>query len=118
VREELKIARAQRDELREETSALRSHVATVTVERDAARADAERETAHGNQRVADLRLIQDQQLTQLRVELAEARQDAREQRTRADKAEAQPIELAGVATKPAKSADPKTSKNTPEGTPK
>ena len=37
------------------------------------------ESAHGDQRVADLRLTQDQQLAQLRSELAEARQDARGQ---------------------------------------
>ncbi|WP_174775496.1 hypothetical protein [Cryobacterium frigoriphilum] len=115
VREELEKARAQRDELREETSALRSHVATVTVERDAARADAERETAHGDQRVADLRLAQGQQLTQLRTELAEARQDAREQRTRADRAETQPAKASTNVTKTGKAA-PKTSRNTPEGT--
>ena len=115
VREELEKARAQRDELREETSALRSHVATVTVERDAARTDVERETAHGDQRVADLRLAQDQQLTQLRTELAEARQDAREQRTRADRAETQPATASTNVTKTGKAA-PKTSRNTPEGT--
>jgi hypothetical protein len=47
---------------------------------------------HGDQYVADLRLTQDQQLTQLRADLAEARQDAREQHTRADKAENPPIQ--------------------------
>ena len=88
VREQLDQLRTEREGLREEISALRGTVATVTVERDASRADAERERAHGDQRVADLRTSQDQQLEQIRIELTEARQDAREQRSRADTAEA------------------------------
>lgn len=81
IREQLGKALTQRDELREETSTLRSTVATITVERNAARTDTERGSAHGDQRVADLRLTHDQQLTQLRSELAVTRQEAREQRT-------------------------------------
>lgn len=88
VREQLDQLRTEGEGLREEISALRGTVATVTVERDASRADAEREREHGAQRVADLRTSQDQQLEQIRTELIEARQDAREQRSRADTAEA------------------------------
>jgi colicin import membrane protein len=88
VREQLDQLRTERETLREQISALRGTASTVTVERNAARADADRERAHGDQRVADLRTSQDQQYEQLRAELAEARQDAREQRTRADTAEA------------------------------
>ncbi|WP_166788471.1 hypothetical protein [Cryobacterium sp. TMS1-13-1] len=40
--------------------------------------------------MSDLRTTHDQQLAQLRDELAELRQDAREQRSRADRAEARP----------------------------
>jgi hypothetical protein len=48
------------------------------------------ERVRGDQRVADLRLTQEQQLTRLRSELAVARQDAREQRTSATQAMARP----------------------------
>ncbi|WP_104081122.1 hypothetical protein [Cryobacterium sp. Y11] len=79
--EQLEKAHAQGNELREEAGPLRSTVATVTIEYDAARTESGRESVHDDQRVADLRLTQDQQLVQLRSELAETRQDAREQRT-------------------------------------
>lgn len=95
AREQLDQLRTERESLREEVSALRGTVATVGVERDAARADADRERVHGDQRVADLRTSQDQQYEQLRAELVEARQDAREQRTRADTAEARTTPPAG-----------------------
>lgn len=87
VREQLDQARAEREELHEELSVLRRNLATVTVEREAARADAAREMAHGDQRVADLRISHDQQLGQLRADLTEARQDARDQQSRADKSD-------------------------------
>ena len=68
-------ARTAHDIMWEEARSLREHLAGVFVERDAARMDAERERTHGEQRVGDLRTAQDQQLTQLRDELAELRQD-------------------------------------------
>lgn len=88
VREQLDQLRTERETLREEVSAVRSTIATVGAERHAARADADRERVHGDQRMADLRTSQEQQIQQVRTELTEARQDAREQRTRADTAEA------------------------------
>ncbi|WP_158251093.1 hypothetical protein [Cryobacterium sp. Y11] len=53
----------------------------MTVERDAARTDAGPESARSDQRVADLRLTEQQHLTRPRSELAETRQNAREQHT-------------------------------------
>lgn len=61
----------------------------MTGQRDAARRDVEREQAHGDQRVADLRATHDQQVSGLRAELEQTRQDVRTERTRADRAEAQ-----------------------------
>jgi hypothetical protein len=49
----------------------------VTVERDTARTGTGPESARSDQRVADLRLTQEQQLTRPRSELAETRQNAR-----------------------------------------
>ena len=95
AREQVDQLRTERETLREEVSSLRGTVSTVSVERDAARADADRERVHGDQRVADLRTSQDQQYEQLRTELAEARQDARDQRTRADTVEARTTPPAG-----------------------
>ncbi|TFC87155.1 hypothetical protein E3T24_05695 [Cryobacterium sp. TmT2-59] len=85
VRDQLELSRAAHDEIREEASSLRGNLATVIVEREAARTDVERERTHGEQRVSDLRTTQDQQLTQLRDELAELRTEARKQRSRADR---------------------------------
>ena len=91
VREQLELVRAELDEARSRTTELLTRVAGVTSERDSARADVEREKAHGDQRVNDLRTVHDQQVSQLREELVEVRQEARDQRSRADRAEAQLI---------------------------
>lgn len=73
VREQLDTALADAQHVREETSSLREAIATRTAERDSARGEAERERAHGEQRVADLRATYDRQVEQLREELAQAR---------------------------------------------
>ena len=91
IRDQLDQVRIVRDTIREEASSLRGNLATATVERDAARADVERERTHGDKRVSDLRTAQDQQLTLLRDGAAELRQEVREQRGRADHAEAHPL---------------------------
>ena len=90
LRDQLEQSRTAHDALREDASSLREHLATAIVERDAARTDAERERTHGEQRVSDLRTTHDQQLAQLRVETAELRQEAREQRSRGGQAGARP----------------------------
>ena len=89
ARADLAVARTERDTLRESLGELRASLAVTTSERDAARADVEHERAHGDQRVGDLLAGHDQQVTQLRAELAQVRDDAREQRSRADRAETQ-----------------------------
>jgi colicin import membrane protein len=86
IRDQLDQALTAHDTIREEASSLRGNLATVIVERDAARAHARRERTHGEQRISDLRTTQDQHLTQLRDELAELRQEVREQRSRPDRA--------------------------------
>lgn len=82
---------AQTAALRETTQAelLASQVAVaaLTIERDNAALDAIREKTHGEQRVTDLRMIFDEELDRLRADLDRARDDAREQRTRADLSE-------------------------------
>ena len=108
VRDQLDQDRTERDAIREEASSLRGNLATAIVERDAARADIERERTHGDQRVSDLRTTQDQQLAELRAELAELRaelaelrEEAREQRSHADRAETRPAtQSANGGTKP------------------
>jgi ribosomal protein L29 len=102
IRDEIDQARIVRDTIREEASSLRGNLATAIVERDAAWADVERERTHGDQRVSDLRTAQDQQLAQLRDEAAGLRQEVREHRGRADRAEAHPTAQTDAATtKPA-----------------
>ncbi|MBT2556080.1 TniQ family protein [Arthrobacter sp. ISL-5] len=102
IRDEIDQSRIVRDTIWEEASSLRGNLATATVERDAAWADVERERTHGDQRVSDLRTAQDQQLTLLRDEAAELRQEVREQRGRADRAQAHPTaQTDAAATKPA-----------------
>jgi chromosome segregation ATPase len=96
VRAELDAARADLDrerhhgdQLRDQITDLRATTATLTAQRDAARADLDREREHGDQRVADLRSTYETQLAHQGDELAQARSDAQDQRTRADRAEAQ-----------------------------
>ena len=88
--------------MRDEASSLRGHLAAAIVERDSARMDVERKITLGEQCVNDLHTTQDQQLAQLRDELAELRQETREQRSRADRAEARPAVGTGAAAKPVK----------------
>jgi len=59
---------------------MRSTVATLTAEREAARADVERERQHGDQRVKDLHETYNGQVSQLRDELTQARAAEAEQR--------------------------------------
>ncbi|MPY81316.1 MAG: hypothetical protein GEV04_23495 [Actinophytocola sp.] len=68
---------------------MRGQLATATAERDGARGDVEQAQAYGEQRVADLRSSYDQQVEQLRGERDTAAAEAREERRRADRAEAQ-----------------------------
>ena len=89
LREQLDAARAEGVALREKVSELRGEVATATAQRDAAKADVAGEKAHGDQRVNDLRATHTEQLDQLREDLTRARDEARDQRSRADRAEAQ-----------------------------
>jgi len=89
VREQLDRARTEREDLLATIGGLRGDVATAAAQRDAARADVEREKDHGDQRVGDQRANHEQQVGQLREELTQVRAEAREQRSRADRAEAQ-----------------------------
>lgn len=65
----------------------RGIVAGLTVGRDSAVVDTPREKAHAEQRVADRRSSFEGQLVRLRTDLENAQAEAREQRTRADRAE-------------------------------
>ena len=86
--------RTEREESRSEGSDLRARLATMSAERDAARRDVDREKAHGEQRVSDLRDRHQQQLRQLRDELAQVRAAAGGPRSRAARAQAQSDEHA------------------------
>ncbi|UOY03238.1 hypothetical protein [Blastococcus sp. PRF04-17] len=95
VRRGLAQADRQAADLRDEVSDLREKLAAMTAQRDAAVHDAEREKAHGHQRVDDLRTRHEEENLRLREELAElrgelntVREEARVQRSRADRAEA------------------------------
>ena len=74
VREQLDQTRSNLDTARAAASVLQSTVATVTAERGAARADADRERRHAEVRVADLRTAHEQQLQQLKERPRPARQ--------------------------------------------
>ena len=76
-------------DLREEVGDLRGKLATITAQRDAALHDVEREKAHGQQRVDDLRARHEEEnrlpreeLVELRGELNRARDEASVQRSR------------------------------------
>lgn len=73
ARAQLDAVRADLDRVRETAADLRGSVATLTAERDAARADTARERAHGDQRVEDLRTTYERQTDQLHAEAAQAR---------------------------------------------
>ena len=89
TRDLLDQTRAERESVRAEALVLTGHLATVVVERDSATAEAARERSYAEQRVTDVRDALEQQLTQLRADLDQSRTSEREQRTRADRAEAQ-----------------------------
>jgi colicin import membrane protein len=74
VRRQLESARTELEHAREAIADLRGNVATLTAEREAARADIERERAHGEQRVQDLHNTYGRQVDQLREELSQTRQ--------------------------------------------
>ena len=70
-------------------------------ERERGEVTIECERTHGEQRVSDLRITQKQQLVQVRDELVELRKEAREQRSRVDRAETRPAaQTANVGAKP------------------
>jgi colicin import membrane protein len=73
ARDQLTGSRAEVETARETVAEMRSTAATLTAERDAARADVERERSHGEQRVKDLHDTYKGQITQLRDELTQAR---------------------------------------------
>lgn len=73
LREQLDTTREQLQAAREATGEARSALAVATAERDAARQDVQREQAHAEQRVVDLRGAYDAQLAQLRDELSQVR---------------------------------------------
>lgn len=76
-----------------EADELRGQLAAVQVRLAGARAEVGRERSMGYERVADLHSSNIQQLSLLRAELAEARQGARSQRSRSDKADTQRVHL-------------------------
>jgi colicin import membrane protein len=90
TRDLLEQARGERESARAETLVLTGRLATVASERDSAAAEAVRERSYAEQRVTDMRNTLEQQLAQLRTDLDQSRTSEREQRTRADRAEAQP----------------------------
>lgn len=95
VRLSLVQADRQAADLRDEVSELREKLAVMNAQRDAAMHDAEREKTHGHERVNDLRARHEEEnrrlseeVAELRGELNTARDEARVQRSRADRAEA------------------------------
>ena len=82
MRGQLSTARADLDRAREAAADLRGDLATLTAEREAARASVELERAHGEQRVKDLHDTYGRQIDQLRSELTQAREaSGKERRT-------------------------------------
>ena len=95
LRRDLVQAERRATDLLEEVGDLRGKLATMTAQRDAAVHDAERERAHGQQRVDDLRARHEEEnrrlrevFVELRGELNAVREEASVQRSRADRAEA------------------------------
>lgn len=83
TRGQLAGVRADLEAAREAVGDMRSTVATLTAEREAARADVDRERIHGDQRVKDLHETYSRQIDQLRAELTQAREaKTRERRPR------------------------------------
>lgn len=102
-------AGAEADRLRSTVADLTGQVSVLTVEVESARSEVERERAHGDQRVADLRTTYDQQLAQRLEELAQAREDAQAQRSRADRAEGQLTNQAAPSRRRAATPPPASS---------
>lgn len=71
---QLATVRADLDRARDVAADLRGTLATLTAEREAARANVELERAHGEQRVKDLHDTYGRQIEQLRHEIAQARE--------------------------------------------
>ena len=69
--------RQQLDATREHAAQLATQLAVITAERDTARRDIERERSHADQRVADLRALHEEQVTQLRQDLAHLQTELR-----------------------------------------
>jgi colicin import membrane protein len=80
VRGQLEGARADVEHIRETMADLRGALATLTAEREAARADIERERVYGDQRVKDLHDTYRRQIDQLRDELTQARETPTKER--------------------------------------
>ncbi|WP_454778714.1 hypothetical protein [Georgenia muralis] len=80
VRGQLDAVRTDLDRARDAAADLRGTIAALTAERDGARGDVERERAHGDQRVQDLRTSYERQIDQLREELASVRDELAGQR--------------------------------------
>ena len=77
---QLEGVRADLDAARDSAGDMRSTMATLTAEREAARADVERERAHGDQRVKDIHETYGRQIDQLREEIALARRETTPER--------------------------------------
>ncbi|MBT2594966.1 hypothetical protein [Arthrobacter sp. ISL-72] len=74
---QLATARAGLERAREEAAGLRGDLATLTAEREAARAIVELERSHGEQRVKDLHDTYGRRIEQLRHEIAQPRETPR-----------------------------------------
>ena len=95
LRRDVALAERRAADLHAEVGILRGKLATMTAERDAAVRGAEREKAHGEQRVDDLRAGHEEEHRRLqaefgglRGELNAAREEVTVKRNRADRAEA------------------------------
>ena len=89
--------RQQLDFTRDQAAHVASQLAVITTERDAARRDVQRERDHADQRVADLRALHEDQIAQLRQDMAHLQTELRAQRSRranraGQTAEAKPVE--------------------------
>lgn len=81
-------ATAEAENLRSTVGELHGVVAGLTAERDAARGEAQRERVHADQRVADLQVAFESQLSHRQAEITQAREEAQAHLERAIRAEA------------------------------
>ena len=81
-------ATAETESLRATVGELQGVVAGLTAERDAARGEAQRERFHGDQRVADLQVAFESQLSRCQAEINQAREETQAHLERAIRAEA------------------------------